>query len=389
MLLGSQNGKRAICHVQCRQCIGERARHRHVWRTTRIGSVQHRPCGHGVVMARSTLVAAAACGSSGHGGAHGPHWPQHTLQAGLKLAAPVATTTGRQPRRRRAAQPSRPQRHGAPLAMLERPSSHCSAHRRLILHLRSGGILTRTPKHTQQRHGGARFWLAASSRGRRCWQVRLWQRDISRGSLRFALPKQQIAVNCARFMRSVIESEHAAPVCGRYVYTVLLHILHCMALAFFKRAMIETFTRCCCKQKNPRILAHQVRAQVSRLSLSKPTQCAFGSKEPLATTFADWRRGHSAGDSQLLPIAVCAVQSAWRAQEHHMQSQVASCRRTAEACCGGLRRHWAGPRVPLESTPRGNGCTVFRLADDKRSETICCLCMPRLRASCNRDGLLI
>ena len=85
-----------------------------------------------------------------------------------------------------------------------------------------------------------------------------------------------------------------------------------------------------------------MRAQGARLSLSKPPQCAFGSKESLATTFADWRRGLSAGDSQFLPIAVCAVQSAWRAQEHHMRSQVASCGRTAEACCGGLRRLWPG-----------------------------------------------
>ena len=66
----SHNGKPTgsdTCDVQCRQCKGEHARHRDVWRATRVGSVQHHPCGHGVVMAHSTLVAASACGSSGHG----------------------------------------------------------------------------------------------------------------------------------------------------------------------------------------------------------------------------------------------------------------------------------------------------------------------------------
>ena len=241
------------------------------------------------------------------------------FKAGLKLTAPVAMTTGRQPRRLRAAQPSQPQRHGAPLAMVELPSSHCSAHRRLILHLRSGGILTRTQKHTQQRRGGARFWLAASSRGRRCWQVRLWQSDISRGSLRLPCQSNK-SQSSARFMRSGIEKR----TCCTCVRT---ERGHCAVAQFalhgpriFQASYDSNFHSLMLQAKQPRILARQVRAQGTRLSLSRPTQCAFGSKKPLVTTFADWRRGLSAGDSQLLPIAVCAVQSAWREQEHYMRS---------------------------------------------------------------------
>ena len=123
-----------------------------------------------------------------------------------------------------------------------------------------------------------------------------------------------------------------------------------MASARFKVAVAAHVTHYRRKQDALCLLAHQVHVQSTRLSLSGPAQCAFGRKKPVAVLWrhqihghaAHWWRTVSAGDPQLLLVALSSAQSAWRAPHHHWRSQPAGFQWLAEACCGGLRRFWPG-----------------------------------------------